>query len=309
MASKTWSKKSRCPPATGSPNWQEGDIAFLKPSNAFRAEDRRALIDRTPEYPKGYIPVQATSHPVIILARLSRASTHALITTVSAYGSGPENHYRAPWKQRQHRGKARADFRSFAGSELPTATSPPLRLRPGQAMRKPRASWVYVPNAWVVPLTVLGRFSGVEGGDVVGMTPESLGELRTHMAERCGAWSDCQARLLAAEKSCSSGPSAAVLAVAPAANPAAAPLSPSPPVKPRWREKDKKPWEVDWRRGIVGGMLRGMIQDCRRDANFALSSGHQASEVRGVDGSGGAFSLVGGRRARVQSDLILDGDR
>ncbi|KAH6856053.1 hypothetical protein B0I37DRAFT_442793 [Chaetomium sp. MPI-CAGE-AT-0009] len=302
MASKTWSKAARCPPVAGHRHWQEGDIAFLQPYTTFSPEDRRALIDRTPEFPKGYIPVQATSHPVIILQRLSRGSTHVLITTVSAYGSGPENQYNPPWKQRQHHAKARVDFRSFAGSELATDKFPPLALRPGQAMRKPRTSWVHIQNVWVVPLTVLCRFSGVKGADVVGMTPESLGELRQHMTKRCSAWSACQMRLLAAEKSCSPGPSvvpvaaipaaaSAVVAVRPAAVVLAAALPPaavpeaqefpvlasttspaptavwtwaavaggakstaplsSPPGQQKqkqWQEKDKRPWELSWRR-------------------------------------------------------------
>jgi hypothetical protein len=141
-----------------------------------------------------------------------------LITTVSAYGSGPENDYLAPWNQDRHYGKARVDFRSFAGSERPTPQFPPLFLRSGEAMRKPHASWVYIQRAWVVPTTVLGRFDSVTGADVVGLTPDSLNDLRTHMAARCRAWPSCQRRLLAVEPTCSPGASAvpAGLAVAPA---------------------------------------------------------------------------------------------
>ncbi|EAQ87563.1 hypothetical protein CHGG_04182 [Chaetomium globosum CBS 148.51] len=238
VAAKTWAKAAKYPPPVAAiPHcWKEGDIAFLRPSKTFSPEELRTLIHRTPEFPRGYIPVRATGHPVIILRRLSQGSTHVLVTTVSAHNSGPENGYLAPWKQACHRHEALANFRSFEGSQRATAEFPPLFLRPGQEMRKPRTSWVHIQSAWVVPVSVLGHFSGVKGAHVVTMTTESLDNLRAHMAARCRVWGACQQRLLAVEKTSpaagavlsSAVPSAAFAVVASAA----AAVSPSPSFAP-----------------------------------------------------------------------------
>ncbi|KAF6830095.1 hypothetical protein CMUS01_07900 [Colletotrichum musicola] len=133
--------------------WRTGDIAFLKPESAFSNLDKKCLIDSK------YLPSAATCHPVIILERRSEDASHVLVTTVSAYGCTSRDDSNAPWRQRCHREKDLAAFRSFVGSERPNADRPLLRLQGGRLMPKPEASWVYLGNVYVVPITVLGTFN------------------------------------------------------------------------------------------------------------------------------------------------------
>jgi len=163
--------------------WEEGDIAFLKPVDEFSSEQCDELLAARPHRPRGYLHPRAAGHPVIILSRLSPASTHVAITPVSAYSSGPDNNYLPPWQQRCHDRKQPGDFRSFVGSALAPGKSPDsaLRLRDNKTMPKPKASWVYVQSVWVVPLTVLKGFTKSRQG-LLRVEPESLASLRRHMA-------------------------------------------------------------------------------------------------------------------------------
>ncbi|KAL2018234.1 hypothetical protein VTK56DRAFT_1141 [Thermocarpiscus australiensis] len=161
-------------------NWREGDIAFLRPSGEFSSSDYDALIRSR------YIPAKATGHPVIILRRLSEHSTHVLITPVSAYSSGPFNHYLPPWKQVHHAPKHPRDFRGFHGSELPNDEFPALFLEEGQSMPKPRTSWLYIQSLWVVPLSVITRFT--KSRELLRVRADSLDDLRRDMARRCKSW-------------------------------------------------------------------------------------------------------------------------
>lgn len=75
----------------GAPNnWNEGDIAFLKPAHHFNSRDYQDL------FTSGYVPENATTHPVIILTVKNKK---AIITTVSAYSTEQNNHL-APWDQK-----------------------------------------------------------------------------------------------------------------------------------------------------------------------------------------------------------------
>ena len=70
-------------------SWLEGDIAFLKDHHAFNDRATRELIS------SGIIHERATGHPCVILKMLPGA--RAVITTVSAHGSGDYNNNLAPW--------------------------------------------------------------------------------------------------------------------------------------------------------------------------------------------------------------------
>ncbi|KAK1755579.1 hypothetical protein QBC47DRAFT_300208, partial [Echria macrotheca] len=167
------------------------DIAWLDKATNFGAAERQELLDAAPGFPRGYLPERATGHPVIVLKRLSGASTHVAITTVSAYSSGPANNNLAPWKQRCHRSKKAFDFRSFAGSE--SSTNRPL-LHLGKGLwGKPQTSWVYIQSVYVVPLSVLSPYhrSNVH----LQMAPASLNDLCAHIERDCRTWGDVMARL------------------------------------------------------------------------------------------------------------------
>ncbi|KAK4233997.1 hypothetical protein C8A03DRAFT_19029 [Achaetomium macrosporum] len=167
-------------------DWREGDIAFLMPSAEFSSADYDALIRPSPGAQYGYVPPKATGHPVISVRRLSERSTHVLITPVSAYSSGPANDYLAPWKQVYHSRKNPRDFRAFHGSERPSDEFPPLFLEKGAAIPKPRTSWVHIQSLWVVPLTVLKRFT--KSRQLLRVRADSLDDLRRHMARGCKSW-------------------------------------------------------------------------------------------------------------------------
>ncbi|KAL2153647.1 hypothetical protein VTH82DRAFT_4802 [Thermothelomyces myriococcoides] len=180
--------------APGAPVWTPGMIAFLHKRTECSPEAIEDLIKT------GHLPQGALGHPVIILQRPSLESTHVLITTVSSY-CAEETQGTPPWKQARHRSKCPEDFRSFLGSERVSNKYPPLRLHPGKQFPKPHASWVYIQSAFVVPVCVLGRFSRppMPRGMILTMLPESLEDLRCHMAAKCKTWAECQERLLASE--------------------------------------------------------------------------------------------------------------
>ncbi|KAI0839744.1 hypothetical protein F5Y06DRAFT_302906 [Hypoxylon sp. FL0890] len=133
------------------PDWQDGDIAFLKSADEFDQAEYAALIK------SGYLHYRATKHPVIILEH-SKDYQHFLVTTVSAYGSSEENDFLPPWKQSIHWRKSPADFRAFTGSMKSYENQRHLQLANGGRFPKIKASWVYTPNVFVVPSSVLKSF-------------------------------------------------------------------------------------------------------------------------------------------------------
>ncbi|RYO97060.1 hypothetical protein DL765_011358 [Monosporascus sp. GIB2] len=155
--------------------WREGEIAYLKPASEFEAEDYKSCIE-SEEVAEG-----ATGHPVIILRRCSPAATHVIVTPVTAFCSGPENHFLPPWKQLWHSRKARDDFRAFLGCARPTDKRAHLLLEAG-SMPKPKTSWVYVRSVYLVPVWTLLLFNKVDV--VLRMKQESLADLRSHIYER-----------------------------------------------------------------------------------------------------------------------------
>ncbi|KAI1400017.1 hypothetical protein F4819DRAFT_463122 [Hypoxylon fuscum] len=152
--------------------WEDGDIAFLKGVDEFSDAQYRTLVE------PGYLRERATKHPVIILEH-SPDSKHFLVTTVSAYSSDASNRYRPPWDQPCHSDKTRDDFRAFAGSKRPNDLRPDLQLKEGQSFPKPKTSWVYARNYFVVPASVLKKFG--KGPARLQMTQESLKDLKDHM--------------------------------------------------------------------------------------------------------------------------------
>lgn len=155
---------------------------------------------------------------MIVLRRLSEDSTHVLITPVSAY-SWEMNGRQPPWRQRHHKRKRRADFRSFEGSERVNNTRPFLCLQPGQAMPKESSSWVYIQSVWAVPITALCVFTKPK--TTLSMHPESLEELRQHMAAECSSWGEGLRKLDAAAPDAAPPVAAPAAAAPPASNPTA----------------------------------------------------------------------------------------
>ncbi|RYP67703.1 hypothetical protein DL771_007110 [Monosporascus sp. 5C6A] len=155
--------------------WKEGEIAYLKPAFEFEAQDYKSCIE-SQEVHEG-----ATGHPVIILKRHSPAATHVIVTPVTACSSGPENSFLPPWKKREHARKAHHDFRAFLGCERPTNKRAHLLLEAG-SMPKPKTSWVYVRNVYLVPISTLQFFNKVDV--VLRMKRESFADLRSHIYGR-----------------------------------------------------------------------------------------------------------------------------
>ncbi|KAK4103300.1 hypothetical protein N658DRAFT_550016 [Parathielavia hyrcaniae] len=225
----------------------EGDIAFLRHASTFSDAEKASLINRSAGK-KGHLPVGATGHPIIVL---QYGGDKALVTTVSSYAW--DQRRLAPWNQQGHQRKARDDFRAFSGSERPNHVRDWLRLRPGQQFPKPEASWVYAQCAYVVPLSVIGRFDKVKGS-VLRMTDESLRDLFAHMEASCPTWSDCQSRFSPAASASTSAPA---FAPAPVAAASAFALQPTPPPRPRfqgpppsstWSHQPRNPWDSNWRK-------------------------------------------------------------
>lgn len=153
---------------------KQGDIVFLKHAQFFNSHDYKCLVET------GYLPEKATGHPVILL-RHAPGSTHAIITTISAYSSGEWNNNLAPWKQRRHSSKKRVDFRAFQGSEQPDKTRSLLQLEDGKLMPKPEVSWIYTKNAYVVPVSTIGHYD--KSPTRLRMTQQSFNSLCDHMFE------------------------------------------------------------------------------------------------------------------------------
>ncbi|KAK4466300.1 hypothetical protein QBC42DRAFT_144832, partial [Cladorrhinum samala] len=189
--------------------WEEGDIAFLRPYDEYTPLETKELIEPTQGHRYGHMPVHATGHPVIILRRLSRHSSHVLVSTVSAYGSGSltSGSYVAPWNNPRQRKHTANSFRSFEGCEIyrgPDALDrPALRLRHGGHLPKPETSWVNVQNAYVVPISVLSVFTKPRRGRsivLLQMEQQSLQDLRSDMEQRCTRWAPLQMLLQSHEK-------------------------------------------------------------------------------------------------------------
>ncbi|KAI8959330.1 hypothetical protein F5Y11DRAFT_350593 [Daldinia sp. FL1419] len=160
-------------------DWQDGSIAYLKHHSELSDELYHTLIV------SGYVNQAATGHPVIILER-SEDCRFYLVTTISAYSSGPFNNYLPPWKQFYHRRKHRGSFRAFIGSARPDRRRPYLQLEGGATLPKPQTSWVYTRNPFVVPSSALRIFDKVQGvleGTVARMTRSSLEDLLGHFRE------------------------------------------------------------------------------------------------------------------------------
>ncbi|KAH6645912.1 hypothetical protein BKA67DRAFT_663790 [Truncatella angustata] len=151
---------------------QPGEIVFLKKDQYLSGQDHECLVK------SGHVPERATGHPVIVLSH-DPDSTHAVVTTISAYSSSEYNNYLAPWKQRVHSTKNWRDFRAFQGSERPSDQQPHLQLKGGKLMPKPEVSWVYAQCAFVVPITALGHYD--KSPTRLCMTQQSLKDLRDHM--------------------------------------------------------------------------------------------------------------------------------
>ncbi|RYP44973.1 hypothetical protein DL768_008635 [Monosporascus sp. mg162] len=155
--------------------WKEGEIAYLKAANEFEAQDYKYYIESN-EVQQG-----ATGHPVIILRRHSPAATHVIVTPVTAFSSGPENGFQPPWEKREHASKARDDFRAFLGCARPTNKRAHLLLETA-SMPKPKTSWVYVQNVYLVPVRTLRFFNKVDV--VLRMKQESFADLWLHIYGR-----------------------------------------------------------------------------------------------------------------------------
>ncbi|KAI4864104.1 hypothetical protein F4820DRAFT_449309 [Hypoxylon rubiginosum] len=161
--------------------WEEGDIAFLRGVAELNDGERRALA--------GYVPPKATGHPVIVLEH-TPGSKYCTITTVSAYGSGSHNRFLAPWDQPAHKRKSRGAFFAFAGSEKPADWQEHLELEDNGCWPKPKTSWVYSRNVFVVPCSTLREF---RRGTRLRMTRESLKYLLAAMAKTssfANRWND-----------------------------------------------------------------------------------------------------------------------
>ncbi|KAI1814870.1 hypothetical protein GGS20DRAFT_597600 [Poronia punctata] len=168
---------SRAPVVT---DWCDGEIAFLKQAGRFNTAEREDLLDGKAPY---QMDARATGHPVIVLAR---STGRYLIATVSAFSSSEADGYRAPWKKSAHKYKGRDSFRAFEGSERPNDRHDFLRLRDGGAWPKPKTSWVQVNNVYLVPSSVLIRFT--KSPDPLFMDLASLKDLTSYMAVRSGRY-------------------------------------------------------------------------------------------------------------------------
>lgn len=155
--------------------WQDGEIAFLKSCDYFQPKDHRNLIA------SGYLHPKATSHPVIILEAIASC---AIVTTVTAFNSGPHNKFFPPWRMLAHQEKHLDDYYAFIGTELPrNSRNTHLKLSDsGAKMNKPQASWVYIKNFFTVPYTVLLPWDKVP--QQLRVSEESLAQLRADIERK-----------------------------------------------------------------------------------------------------------------------------
>ncbi|KAI1436443.1 hypothetical protein GGR50DRAFT_235860 [Xylaria sp. CBS 124048] len=169
------------------PQWNTGDIAFLKPSDMFSCEERAELIDTR------RLPLKALTHPVIILDKSSDSKDY-MVTTVSAYSSGPDNNFLAPWKQIHHRRKDANSFRAFEGSEKPKGNNfQYLNLADSKQWPKRKTSWVNAQSVYLVPASVLVRYD--KSPCQLRMDPASLQDLLSHMGSASRKFQDLKEKL------------------------------------------------------------------------------------------------------------------
>ncbi|KAI0400292.1 hypothetical protein F4802DRAFT_620233 [Xylaria palmicola] len=160
-------------------HWQLGDIAFLKRSDDFSPLERAELLESR------RVHAGATGHPVIILDR-SNDSRYYIVTTVSAYSSGADNGYLAPWKREAHRHKDINGFRAFEGSAKPNDNFQHLRLANNMSWPKKETSWVYALVAYLVPASTLIHYDKSRAR--LRMEPSSLQDLLGHMEAECAGF-------------------------------------------------------------------------------------------------------------------------
>lgn len=118
-------------------------------------------------------------HPVIIL---KAHSDRAIITPVTAFGSGAENDFQPPWQHVYHRLKSL--FPAFSGARRPKRNQ--AALRPADSnmqMPKPQASSVYLRHFWTLLVSVLGRFNRTIG--LLHVAKDSLAQLRQLIKQKC----------------------------------------------------------------------------------------------------------------------------
>ncbi|KAK8038875.1 hypothetical protein PG993_007286 [Apiospora rasikravindrae] len=138
---------STTPIITKKTPWQRRDIASLKTQEELEAKCQDVTLWSG-----------ATGHPCIIMD-LAPNGSHALVTAVSSFRSGPHNNYLPPWKQSWHQGKDPDWFRSFAGTEQHSGSSRNLLyLEGGRQFPKPRTAWVYAGWVHLVPIGALKPF-------------------------------------------------------------------------------------------------------------------------------------------------------
>ncbi|KAI0966179.1 hypothetical protein F4678DRAFT_484405 [Xylaria arbuscula] len=179
MDSMNWRQKTNEQPLRSAfarpmpiPDWQPGDIAFLKKAEDFSAAEKKEVLKR------GSIHDGATGHPVIILGRSDDSQSYT-VTTVSAYKSGEENHYLPPWKQAVHKKKDIDGFRAFQGPARPNNKFQNLYLEGGKLWPKPKTSWVYIHTRYTVPASTLITYNKTKCQ--LRMTPASLQDLLSHI--------------------------------------------------------------------------------------------------------------------------------
>ena len=191
--------------------WRGGDIANLKPERLFSPDQYNALLAPGVGSTRGYLDAQACGHPVVIVLRLSKRSTHAMITPISSHGSG-RTAFAMPWARRRNKHKDAEHFRAICDTPRPSTRREALRLEGGAVLPMPTASWIDIQKVWVVPLAVL-RLLSTDGGPhwVPRMQRDSLIDLRAHMSEECGRWKEHMRRLQSVEPS----PTAICVAISP----------------------------------------------------------------------------------------------
>ena len=111
--------------------WRGGDIASLKPERLFSPDQYNALLAPRAGSTRGYLDAQACGHPVVIVLRLSKRSTHAMITPISSHGSG-HTALALPWARRRNRHKDAEHFRAICDTPRPSTRREALLLESGR---------------------------------------------------------------------------------------------------------------------------------------------------------------------------------
>ncbi|KAF3759991.1 hypothetical protein M406DRAFT_75362 [Cryphonectria parasitica EP155] len=177
-------------PRRSLPEWQVGDIAFLRTHQCFSAADFDSLIRCR------YISPKATCHPCIVLAV---HNARAIVSPISAF-STENNNFRPPWEQRCHRSKVTDHFRAFEGTSRPNNRHPALRLaEESMTLPKPRASWVYLQHFFCVPFSVLGWFD--KSDTLLRVHPDSVAQLNEGIKKFEDDYRLAMARLMASSAS------------------------------------------------------------------------------------------------------------